>query len=142
MEKSPLFVYNCVVKYVKTNIMRKLTRHRMSPRIKAFSGSKFVQTQILDKLPRKIRIEFIPELTDEGEPIMVITSPDFPGILSEAKTRDEAIANAHDAILTFFDVPKRFASMVEYSVEELPESTKKTKEVSKPRLESFTLACA
>lgn len=109
----------------------------MPKRMKAFSGSHFVRKQILSKLPRTITIEFTAELDDKGEPIIAIWSPDYSGILSEARSYEEAIENAHDAILTFFDVPRRCANLIEYTVEDIPNIPRKDQD--RIRLKKFNL---
>ncbi len=109
----------------------------MPKRIKAFSGSHFVRKEILSRLPRTITIEFTAELDDKGEPIIAIWSPDYSGILSEARSYEEAIENAHDAILTFFEVPRRCANLIEYTVEDVPDISRKDHE--RIRLKKFNL---
>lgn len=49
-------------------------------------------------------------LTQEG--YFVITSPDLPGLITEAKNHQELIEMVNDAVLTYFDVPKRDADIV------------------------------
>ena len=42
----------------------------------------------------------------------VITSKDLPGLVTQCKTLDELIGVYNDAILTYFDVPKRESDYV------------------------------
>lgn len=49
-------------------------------------------------------------LTKEG--YFVVTSPDLPGLLTEARDHEELIEMVNDAVLTYFDVPKREADIV------------------------------
>lgn len=42
----------------------------------------------------------------------VITSPDLPGLISQCKNLDELIEVYNDAVLTYFDVPKRESDYV------------------------------
>lgn len=42
----------------------------------------------------------------------VITSPDLPGLISQCKNLDELIDVYNDAVLTYFDVPKKESDYV------------------------------
>lgn len=98
--------------------MSLLPSRAMASLIRAFTGSTFVQKEVLSKLPLSVRIKFTPEFNENGDLIIFISSPDYPGIISEAKTMDEAFANAHDAILTYFDVPRACANAIKFDVVE------------------------
>ena|SRR3989344_3758231 len=83
------------------------------------SDSSFVRQEILAHLPKSVTMEFIPELDTEGNPIIFIHSPEHEGLLSEARNYKEAIENAQDAILTYFDVPYDCAVLVQFDVEDI-----------------------
>lgn len=42
----------------------------------------------------------------------VATSSELPGLITQAKDQQELIAMVNDAVLTYFDVPKRTADIV------------------------------
>lgn len=42
----------------------------------------------------------------------IVTSPDLPGLVTEAKTQDELVLMVNDAVLTYFDVPKKEADII------------------------------
>lgn len=110
--------------------------------IKAFSNSAFVENEVLQRLPKSIPIQFTAELDETGDPIIAISSPEFEGIVSEARTREEAIRNAHDAILTYFDVPRSLAKMVEYRIEEAPDQSLDLNDpISSARIDRFIRIC-
>jgi len=50
------------------------------------------------------------KLTPEGW--FVVTSPELPGLITQAESREELIEMVNDAVLTYFDVPKRYADIV------------------------------
>lgn len=83
------------------------------------SSSSFVREEVLKRIPRSITIQFITEFDAENNPIIFICSPNYEGLISEAKTYPEAIQNAQDAILTYFDVPRDCASLIEFDIEEV-----------------------
>ncbi|MBT3293286.1 hypothetical protein HN512_02870 [Candidatus Peregrinibacteria bacterium] len=86
------------------------------------SDSSFVREEILKRLPSSITIQFISEFDDNGDPIIFICSPDHEGLISEARTHALAIKNAEDAILTYFDVPKDCAALIEFNIEEVKQT--------------------
>ena len=49
-------------------------------------------------------------LTPEG--YFVVTSHDLPGLVTEARDHQELIEMVNDAVLTYFDVPKREADII------------------------------
>ena len=49
-------------------------------------------------------------LTQEG--YFVVTSRDLPGLVTEARNHQELIEMVNDAVLTYFDVPKREADII------------------------------
>ncbi len=59
-------------------------------------------------LPEIINLNF--KFSQDGW--FVVTSPDLPGFVTEAKNKDELIDMVNDAVLTYFDVPRRDADMV------------------------------
>ena len=79
--------------------------------------SHFVNEEVIKNLPATILIEFTIGFTDEGKPVITISSPQYEGILSEAYNDQEAFENAVDAILTYFDVPHEIAKLIEYKME-------------------------
>src|SRR3990167_5706110 len=42
----------------------------------------------------------------------VVTSPELPGLVTEARSHKELIEMVNDAVLTYFDVPRREADIV------------------------------
>jgi len=64
----------------------------------------------------KIRLDYgIPEdirlsirLTDDG--YFVVTAPDLPGLITQARNGKELLDMVNDAVLTYFDVPKSVAN--------------------------------
>lgn len=42
----------------------------------------------------------------------VATSDELPGLLTQAKTQEELVQMVNDAVLTYFDVPKKEADIV------------------------------
>lgn len=87
------------------------------------SDSTFVKEEVLDRLPTSIKVRFTSEFDADDNPIIFISSPDYEGIISEARTYPEAIDNAQDAILTYFDVPRDCASLIEFDVIDAAQST-------------------
>ena len=83
------------------------------------SESPFVRDEVLKRLPKSITIEFISEFDHEDNPIIFICSPEHDGLISEARTNSEAIENASDAILTYFDVPRSCANLIEFDVSDV-----------------------
>lgn len=59
-------------------------------------------------LPEQISLNV--RLTEEGW--FVATSPELPGLVTQARSQQELIAMVNDAALTYFDVPKRKADVV------------------------------
>lgn len=86
-----------------------------------FSPSRSVQTEVLSRLPQTVLFEFRVEFDDQNNPVIFIIAPKHAGLITEAATFDEAVANACDAILTYFNVPHEYAKLVEYNVQEVSE---------------------
>ena len=42
----------------------------------------------------------------------VITSPDLPGLITQARNSEELLDMVNDAVLTYYDVPKRVSDFV------------------------------
>ncbi len=95
----------------------------MSWLMRFFSPSRSVQTEVLQRLPQTVLFEFRAEFDDHNDPVIFITAPKYEGLISEAATFDEAVANACDAILTYFNVPQEYARLVEYDVQEVSDAT-------------------
>ena len=88
----------------------------MKPR----SASANVTDQIIANLPHDITVYFEPDLDEEGNPGIFIHAPKYQGLISEADTFDEAIYMAGDAILTYFDVPKDCARLIDFEIVDKP----------------------
>ena len=56
------------------------------------------------------KIDFKIERKPDGW--LAITSPDLPGLISQCKNLDELMETCNDAILTYFDVPKKESDYV------------------------------
>ncbi|MFH1145449.1 MAG: hypothetical protein V1707_00590 [bacterium] len=50
------------------------------------------------------------KMTNDGW--LVATAPDLPGLVTQARNRVELLEMVNDAVLTYFDVPKREADVV------------------------------
>lgn len=59
-------------------------------------------------IPEKINFH----VTRKPSGWFVITSPDLPGLVSQCKNLDELMQMYNDAVLTYFDVPKRESDYV------------------------------
>ena len=88
-----------------------------------FSPSRSVETEVLNRLPKTVLFEFRAEFDDQNNPVIFITAPKYAGLISEAVSFNEAVSNACDAILTYFDVPRAYAKLIEYEVQEVLESS-------------------
>jgi len=66
--------------------------------------------EIMEKynIPRTINLEI--EFTADG--YLVATSPDLPGLITQGKNGEELLKMLNDAILTYFDVPKRESDII------------------------------
>ena len=60
------------------------------------------------KLPENLDLVF--EITADGW--FVVTCPDLPGFLTQAKDYDELIVMVNDAVLCYFDVPGHRGAIV------------------------------
>src|SRR5215207_9460176 len=60
------------------------------------------------RLPESLNLDF--KFSQKGW--FVVTSPDLPGFVTEAKSKDELIEMVNDAVLTYFDVPKASGDIV------------------------------
>lgn len=87
------------------------------------SDSSFVEEEVLKHLPISITIKFLSEFDKDDNPIIFICSPDYDGLISEAQTSEEAISNAQDAILTYFNVPRAVAALIEFNIETVTSSS-------------------
>ncbi|OGJ75754.1 hypothetical protein A2384_02145 [Candidatus Peribacteria bacterium RIFOXYB1_FULL_54_35] len=81
---------------------------------KLFSGSKSVENEVLRRLPEKIKFEFRAEFDNDNQLVIFAAAPEHEGLFSEGKDFDETINNCCDAVLTYFDVPREYAKLVEY----------------------------
>ena len=91
-----------------------------------FSGtskSTFVTEEVLKNLPKTVTIKFASEFDKDDETVIFICSPDHEGLISSARTNKEAISNAQDAILTYFDIPRECAQLIEFEVTNISQSS-------------------
>jgi predicted RNase H-like HicB family nuclease len=42
----------------------------------------------------------------------IVSSPELPGLVTQARSQEELVAMVNDAVLTYFDVPRREADVV------------------------------
>ncbi|MDD5731894.1 MAG: type II toxin-antitoxin system HicB family antitoxin [Patescibacteria group bacterium] len=59
-------------------------------------------------IPEDIKLNI--RLTDDG--YFVVTSPDLPGLITQAKNGKELLNMVNDAVLTYFDVPRNIAKSI------------------------------
>ena len=59
-------------------------------------------------IPDTIHLEV--ELTPDGW--FIAESPDYPGLFTQARSQQELLDMVNDAVLTYFDVPKRKADYI------------------------------
>ncbi len=59
-------------------------------------------------IPSKIRLN----VAFNKEGWIVLTSPDLPGLITQGRNFQEIFKMANDAVLTYFDVPKREADYI------------------------------
>ncbi|MEK7496849.1 MAG: hypothetical protein AAB657_03000 [Patescibacteria group bacterium] len=59
-------------------------------------------------LPNQINLQV--QISADGW--FVVTSPDLPGLVTQARSQSELIEMVNDAVLTYFDVPKTKADIV------------------------------
>ena len=59
-------------------------------------------------IPRSIDFKF--QIKNDGW--FIATSPDLPGLVTEAKNPKDLFVMLNDAILTYYDVPKRDADFI------------------------------
>lgn len=73
-------------------------------------NSKKIDTNVLRKdyhIPEKINLKLTAK-----DGYFVITSPDLPGLITQAKNFDEMLDMLNDAILTYFDIPENECDFV------------------------------
>ncbi|OGF22690.1 hypothetical protein A2Y83_03125 [Candidatus Falkowbacteria bacterium RBG_13_39_14] len=63
-------------------------------------------------IPSNIRLNI--RLTKEGW--LIASSPDLPGLVTEARNGKELLDMVNDAVLTYFDVPRKEADIVFNSI--------------------------
>ena len=103
------------------------------------SDSTFVREEVLKNLPEKVTIKFASEFDENDNPIIFICAPEHEGLISSAKTNDEALANAQDAILTYFDVPRECAQLVEFEITEISQNSLDLEGQDSIRIREFKL---
>jgi predicted RNase H-like HicB family nuclease len=59
-------------------------------------------------IPEKIKLHL--ELADGGW--LIVNSPDLPGLVTQARNGKELLDMVNDAVLTYFDVPKKEADVI------------------------------
>jgi predicted RNase H-like HicB family nuclease len=59
-------------------------------------------------LPETLNLSF--RVTPDGW--FAVSSPDLPGFVTQARSREELLAALNDAVLTYFDVPQRCGDVV------------------------------
>jgi len=59
-------------------------------------------------IPRTLNLQI--RFTEDGW--FVATVPELPGLLTQARSQEELLDMINDAVLTYFDVPKREADFV------------------------------
>lgn len=59
-------------------------------------------------LPERLSLSI--RLTERGW--LVATSPDLPGLITQARNEQELLEMVNDAVLTYFDVPRREADII------------------------------
>lgn len=67
-------------------------------------------SEIMQKyhIPEKINLQI--ELTPDGW--FCASSPDLPGLVTQARSQQELVEMVNDAVLTYFDVPRREADII------------------------------
>jgi len=63
-------------------------------------------------IPRSIKFKF--EIKNGGW--FIATSPELPGLVTEAKNPSDLLIMLNDAILTYYDVPRRDADFIHNSL--------------------------
>ncbi|MCK5016733.1 MAG: hypothetical protein KAS32_06615 [Candidatus Peribacteraceae bacterium] len=81
---------------------------------KLFSGSRSVEDEVLKELPDNVKFELRAEFDDDSNLVIYAFAPKHEGLFTEGKNFDETISNCCDAVLTYFDVPKEYANLIEY----------------------------
>jgi predicted RNase H-like HicB family nuclease len=85
--------------------------------IQLFSPSRSVEVEVLQRLPSDITFEFHAEFDSKNNIIIFASSAKYPGLITEGSSFDEVVRNACDAILTYFNVPREYANLIEYQVQ-------------------------
>jgi len=86
--------------------------------IQLFSPSRSVEVEVLQRLPSDITFQFHAEFDEKNNPMIFATAPKYEGLITEGHTFQEVVHNACDAILTYFNVPREYANLVEYRIKE------------------------
>ncbi len=80
--------------------------------LKFFHQEKPVQVKEKYKIPSELKLNI--RLTKEG--YFVLTSPELPGLVTQAHDTKELLDMFNDAVLTYFDVPKSEANKIFNSI--------------------------
>lgn len=115
--------------------------------IQLFSRSRSVEAEVLQRLPSDITFEFRAEFDEENNPIIFAFAPKYEGLITEGLNFQEAVQNACDAILTYFNVPRDYAKLIEYQMKEGTPQGKSLSKDKEPSLKEVilykhTTACA
>ena len=85
---------------------------------KLFSGSRSVENEVLKRLPNNIKFELRAEFDSDKNLVIFASAPEHEGLFTEGKNFEEAVSNCCDAILTYYDVPREYANLIEYEYHE------------------------
>lgn len=75
---------------------------------KLFKKEDFRTIKAKYNIPEVIKLST--EITPDGW--FLVTSPELPGLITQARTAKELLEMVNDAILTYYDVPKKEAKEV------------------------------
>lgn len=115
--------------------------------VQLFSPSRSVEAEVLQRLPSDITFEFRAEFDEKNNPIIFAFAPKYDGLITEGLNFQEVVHNACDAILTYFNVPREYANLIEYQIKEGVPQKKLLSEDIEPGLKEVVLhrhtaACA
>lgn len=107
--------------------------------VQLFSSSRSVETEVLQRLPSDITFEIRAEFDEKNNPIIFAFAPKYDGLITEGLNFQEVIHNACDAILTYFNVPREYANLVEYHMKEGLSQKKGLTDDKEPSLKEVVL---
>lgn len=79
-----------------------------------FRSRKLLPHQVRAKYQIPDAVTFITRNTDSG--VILVTSNELPGFMTQAEKESELIDMVNDALLTYFDVPKSVCENYIYSL--------------------------